>query len=110
MANPAKSDDIVLLDASAMTAAKPQGPHCATCPNFYDSSTEPQRAARIKIGGVHRGECRLQPAVVNKEPDNVCGQHPELQARAMIAAFGPVMDRLADAMAETMTRPAGAKR
>lgn len=94
MANPAKSDDVVLLDASAMTAAKPQGPHCATCPHFSDTSTEAQRVKRQAIGGVHRADCRLEPVVVNKTPDDVCGQHPEMLARQTAATFGPLIEKL----------------
>lgn len=93
MANPADKSDVVLIERPT-APVRPSGPHCATCPNFSDTSNPKQIADRAKLGVEHKGECLLQPMPVWKTPHSVCGQHPEMLARQNASAFGPLVAQL----------------
>lgn len=93
-AEAAEADEVVELAEPAM----PKGPHCGTCPHF--AAPDPANRAQVqRVGGTQRGDCNLQPVSVRKEPRDVCGQHPEIQSRQLAAAFGPLVDRFASAIA-----------
>lgn len=89
---------VIVEDESAPKA--PLKPCCASCPRFSNFDVA-KLAAIQKMGGAGRGDCTLDPVIVKKQPDEVCGHHPALRAedaQILAKAFAPLVDALTVAL------------